>query len=408
MRLAGDAGQVHLTYCLNIHAGETWAEHRESIRTSACRVRDLVAWPGDFGLGLRLGARAAAELDEAGRLREVAQWLAAQRLYAFTINGFPYGTFHGTRVKEQVYAPDWTQAARVEYTLRLGRILAALLPEGVPGSISTVPGTYRAWAGPGVRARILANLVTVVAALSRLEAETGRMVCLALEPEPDCLWDQVEQVMEWFHHDLLTHGVTLLAAQVGSSRETAAQALRRHLGVCLDTCHQSVLYDDPGLALTRLLESGVAVPKIQISAAPVFETTAAGLDRARGFIDPCYLHQSCLSTRTGLRQRYADLPEAIAAAGGMPEASELRTHFHIPLVLDAGAGFRSTRAELSRPFWRLAGSGRVPHLEVETYSFGVLPPELRQVSVEASLAGELAWVQRALAEARAPGAGAVL
>ena len=195
MRIAAGSGQVHLTYCLNIHAGETWAEHLQAIRGPACQVRDRLGCREPFGLGLRLGARAAAELDHPETLREAAQCLAAERLYAFTINGFPYGTFHGTRIKENVYAPDWTKPERVAYTLRLARILAALLPEGVPGSISTVPGTYRAWLQPGDEGRIVANLMTVVAALARLEKQTGRHLCLALEPEPDCLWDQVSQVI---------------------------------------------------------------------------------------------------------------------------------------------------------------------------------------------------------------------
>ncbi len=399
MKIAVGSGHVHLTYCLNIHAGETWAEHLQAIRGPACRVRDLLGGAAPFGLGLRLGARAAAELDDPAALRDAAHYLASERLYVFTINGFPYGTFHGTRVKENVYAPDWTKPERVDYTLRLARILAALLPAGVPGSISTVPGTYRAWVQPGDEGRIMAQLMSVVAALARLEEETGRRICLALEPEPDCLWDQVSQIVAAFGGDLVGQALPALARDLGRRPAQAEALLRRHLGVCLDTCHQSVLLEDPGTALDELERHGIAVPKIQVSAAPIFATSPAGLERARSFIDPCYLHQSCLTAADGTRHRFADLPEAIAAAAALAGPGELRTHFHIPLCVAGGAGFRSTRDDLDAGFWRRVATGYAPHLEVETYTFAVLPPELRSMPVAENIAAELTWTRRALAAA---------
>jgi hypothetical protein len=398
MKIAAGTGCIHLTYCLNIHAGETWAEHLQAIRTSACRVRDLLGCQGPFGLGLRLGARAAGELADPETLREAAEYLASQNLYAFTINGFPYGTFHGTRVKENVYAPDWTRPERVDYTLCLADILAGLLPAGVPGSISTVPGTYRDWVKPGDVERIVANLATVVAALSRLEDRTGRSICLALEPEPDCLWDQVSQLVAAFAGELRQQAVPALASSLGLRPARAEAVLRRHLGVCLDTCHQSVLLENPGAALDTLERNGIAVPKIQVSAAPIFATSPVGLERARSFIDPCYLHQSCLTEADGTRRRFLDLPEAIEAASALAGQGELRTHFHIPLCVADGPGFRSTRADLDAGFWRRVATGYAPHVEVETYTFAVLPPELRRMPVEENIAAELAWVRQALAE----------
>lgn len=405
MRLSTPAGTLHLTYCLNIHPGETWAENREAIRTAACAVRDRLGWQQPFGLGLRLGARAAAELDDPQRLREVARFLDAHNLYAFTINGFPYGTFHHTRVKENVYAPDWTTAERLAYTLRLARILAALVPEGVPGSISTVPGTYRRWVRDGSVVQIAAQLAAAAAALSALEDQTGRRITLALEPEPDCLWDESGQIIHFFQNELLQEGVPRVAAQRHSTRNHAESILLRHLGVCLDTCHQSVLFEAPAEAVASLTRQGIAVPKIQVSAAPIFATADAALAQARAFVDPCYLHQSCLASTAG-RQRFPDLPEAIEAAGTVVGEGELRTHFHIPLVLDGGPGFRSSRRDLDPRFWRLVAAGVAAHVEVETYTFGVLPPELRGLPVDESIAAELAWALRQLeAGAQSHGAG---
>jgi hypothetical protein len=395
---------LHLTYCLNIHPGETWEENLEAIRRSACRVRDLLGWRAAFGLGLRLSARAARELELPARLREARKFLAAEGLYAFTVNGFPYGAFHGTRIKEAVYAPDWTTVERVDYTLRLARVLAELLPEGVPGSISTVPGTYRAWAKPGDSERLRANLARAVCGLAELEQATGRHICLALEPEPDCLWERAAEVTAQVFSGAPLRGLVSGVSEVSGRPGPAAEALlRRHLGVCLDTCHQSVLRDDPAAALGVLQDAGVAIAKIQVSAAPIFGTSAEALACARGFIDSCYLHQSCLTDARGGSRRFGDLPEAIAAAELLDGPGELRTHFHIPLVVAGGQGFRSSREELGPRFWQQVSAGATPHLEVETYTFGVLPPALRGVPVEESIAGELAWVRNALAGSSAAG-----
>jgi len=389
--------RLHLTYCLNIHPGETWAENLAAIRRSACRVRDLLGWAAPFGLGLRLSARAALELEPPARLREAREFLASEKLYAFTVNGFPYGAFHGTRVKEAVYAPDWATPERVDYTLRLARILAALLPEGVPGSISTVPGTYRAWVRPGLETSIADHLADVALALADLERTTGRRICLALEPEPDCLWERATEIAKPFADRLPERIGARRQAAGGALHPPTEEVLRRHLGVCLDTCHQSVLGEDPAGALSGLLAAGVTVSKIQVSAAPIFATSAEGLGRAREFIDACYLHQSYLTGLGEAGRRFPDLPEAIAAAEALASPGELRTHFHIPLVLAGATGFRSSRSELGSRFWGLVRSGASPHIEVETYTFGVLPPALRQVAVEESIAGELSWVAQGLA-----------
>ncbi len=386
---------LHLTYCLNIHPGETWAAQRAAITGPATAVRQGLGWPGPFGLGLRLGAQAVADLQSPEARRDLAETLAKGGFYAFTINGFPYGTFHGTRVKEAVYAPDWSTPERLTYTLRLAAILAELLPAGVTGSISTVPGTYRAWATPDRLEALAANLAAAALDLAGLEERHGRHVVLALEPEPDCLWDETALMIDGFQDVILRRGAAWVQRHRGGSRDTAEAVLRRHLGVCLDTCHQAVLGEDPSAALQALQSHGIAVGKIQISAAPFFQTSPEGLAQASRFQDGCYLHQSTLSTASG-RRRYADLPEALAAARALGEPGELRTHMHIPLVLAGGPGYISSRQELGGAFWKIAAGGVAPHVEVETYSFDVLPPELRGQTAVESIVGELSWVRRHL------------
>jgi hypothetical protein len=110
---------LHLAYCTNVHRGETWAQTFETLERHTLVVRRRVAAGRPYAIGLRLGARAAEELAQPAALTAFRHWLDAHDCYVFTINGFPYGSFHGTRVKEQVYAPDWSTPERLAYTQRL-------------------------------------------------------------------------------------------------------------------------------------------------------------------------------------------------------------------------------------------------------------------------------------------------
>src|ERR1041384_384449 len=133
---------LHLAYCTNVHPGGDWAQTFDSLQRYALEVKEKLGCDGPYAIGLRLSAQAAHELSDAARFLEFRRWLDRHHCYVFTINGFPFGVFHGTRVKEQVYRPDWTDPQRVEYTNRLFDLLARLRPEDVEGSVSTLPGSF--------------------------------------------------------------------------------------------------------------------------------------------------------------------------------------------------------------------------------------------------------------------------
>ena len=389
---------LHLGYCQNIHPAESWGDAFAAIRTHAPVVRDRVA-PGrpPFGLGLRLSARAAAELDAPRKLAEFAAWLADNGMYVFTVNGFPYGEFHGTRVKEQVYAPDWRTSQRLEYTLRLGRILAALLPEGMEGSISTVPGSYKAWCPTLVEAeQARFGIVRAAVGLAEISEQTGRMIRLALEPEPDCLLDSSADMLEFWNGLFQPEQFEVLACAAVRPAEMLEKALRGHLGFCVDTCHLAVNFEEPVVVLQRLLAAGVPIPKVQISAAPVLACADSAL--LEPLRDAVYLHQTRVRLPDGSIRRFGDLPRTSELADLATDGCELRTHFHVPLCWAGGGGFGTTRDGLSPEFFRLLLSGSVtPHVELETYTFSVLPEAWRARTVDESLAAEYAWFLKARA-----------
>jgi sugar phosphate isomerase/epimerase len=396
MRLPGPR-ERHLTYCSNIHPGESWAEVRENLERYVLPVRERVA-PGEpFGLGLRLSARAARTLSEPDRLEELRDFLRLHDLYLFTLNGFPYGTFHGEPVKEEVYLPDWLQAERLDYTNRLADLLAALLPEGLEGTISTVPGAFAPRvAGEADAARIAAAMAAHVAHLLRLRESTGRRIALALEPEPCCHLETVAETVEFFERHLFAPAaVAALAREAGLSPTTAEAALREHVGVCFDACHMAVEFEEPAAALAAFRRAGIRVPKVQVSAGLRVELGAGDervLAALGAFADDVYLHQVVERRPDGAITRYLDLPEALAAAARAPAGPrEWRIHFHVPLFRERLGLFESTQGYL-RELLPLPGEGtECAHFEVETYTWDVLPPEYRQEDVVAAVARELEW-----------------
>ncbi len=378
---------LHLAYCTNVHRGETWAETFAALERHTLPVRQRVAPGRSYAIGLRLGQRAAAELAAPATLAAFKAWLARHDCYVFTINGFPYGSFHGTRVKEQVYAPDWSTPERLAYTLQLFELLAALLPPGVAGSVSTVPASFKPWvvAEPARLAKIFANLTACGRAIAALAARTGHDLHLGLEPEPCCHLETTAETVDFF------------AAWRASDPAVDREGLLRFVGVNYDCCHLAVEFEAAKEALDRLAAAGLRLSKLHLSSALRVRPDAAGRAALAAFAEPTYLHQVVVGSAGGgeVRRRFVDLPEALATPSSAPD-DEWRVHFHVPLHAAPGEPFADTRDPLEAALdWLAAHPGACGHLEMETYTWEVLPAALR-VPIEDQLAGEYAWTLAAL------------
>ncbi len=395
MKLA-NAELGHLTYCSNIHPGETWPEVFSNLQRYLPAIKGQVADSREMGVGLRLSAIAAEALSEPDALAEFRDFLDASGLYVFTINGFPYGPFHGVRVKELVYQPDWQYQERLAYTDLLADLLAVLLPDDpdLEGSVSTVPGTFKPVAdGPGVIDEIAANLVQHAAHLVELREQSGRSIALALEPEPYCLLETIDETIAFFERYLFGRAaVRGLRELTGLSAGEAEAALRRHLGVCYDVCHAAVEFEDPAGSLEALRRAGIAVPKLQLSAAlKIAEVGPETARQLRPFDEPVYLHQVVARTDEGL-VRHLDLPQALGTLDASLGA-EWRVHFHVPIFFDELQHFSTTQDFLRQILALHRQQPISPHLEVETYTWDVLPVRYRQDGIGPAIARELAWVQ---------------
>jgi hypothetical protein len=396
VRISRD-GALHLTYCTNIHAADGWDAVEANIHRYAPALKARFAPDTPFGIGLRLSARDARELAEGDRLARFREWLDAEGLYVAIINGFPFGSFHRSVVKAEVYAPDWREEARVSYTLDLARILSRLVPEGVDGGVSTAPLSYKDWMPVHDTAGwelVTDNVVRVAIALARLRTDTGALIHLDIEPEPDCAIETADETVDFFERWLLPRGTARVARELGVSDADARAILLDHIRVCFDCCHVSVEHEDHLQTLDRLKQSGIRVGRVQLSSAlrvdmPADASTAESVtDRLRRFADATYLHQVVTRNADGLAH-YPDLDPALDSAPAGP--AEWRIHFHVPLFTREYDGLGSTQDDVGRVISTAVTQPFTTHLEIETYTWDVLPGTLK-IDLLESIAREYEWV----------------
>ncbi len=395
---------THLTYCLNIHPGEAWADQQAAIEQEAAAVKAAICPGRPFGLGLRIGRRALDDLAAPGAVDTLRRVLDRLGCYVFTVNAFPYGPFHGQPVKTGVYLPDWAQRERLDYTLGVADVLAALLPEGVDGSISTLPLAY---GEPLLSAdqivQICERLADAALALHAIEARTGRLLHLGLEPEPDCLLETTSGCIAFFERSLLPLGVAWLCRQQGLTMPQAERILYRHIGICFDTCHLAVQFESLSDSLRLLQRHSIRLSKVQLSAALETRSSQAAVYALFPFAqDTVYLHQAKLLQADGTLISWADLtPERLTSWNVRTPARPCRIHYHVPLDFAGGDNLASTAALLTPEFYRTAQLCGAPHFEIETYTFAVLPPAWRERSLVANLIAEYRQVLAAWPQAQA-------
>lgn len=357
-----------ITYCTNIHPGESWADTFQNLQSHIPCVKSAVSPNAPFPVGLRLSGLAASEIT-ARESAAFVEWMHKNDIFVPTINGFPYGSFHKTAVKEHVYLPDWRQAERADYTVKLADLLDAWLPEGISGSISTVPAGFRSCIGDADLNGIRKNLVAVLEHLDRLRQSGGKVIVLALEPEPGCLLETVEDVIRFFE-------------QMNFPGE-----LRTGLGICFDCCHHAVEFENPSKALARLAEAGVTIAKVQVSSA--LRLTDPSRAILESLCEPTYLHQVVIRNVNGMITRYNDLPDALREhhiRGG----DEWRIHFHLPVFLKNTLWCETTQYFIEEILPLL---DRNTLLEIETYTWDILPPEMQMENVTRSIIREIEWLK---------------
>jgi hypothetical protein len=376
-------------YCTNVHAGATLDETRANLERHALAVKQRYSPDRPMGVGLWLSAKAAEELLLNHGEGEFGEWLAEHGLVPYTLNGFPYGDFHQQVVKHRVYEPTWWQPERLHYTMQLAQIQDAILPLSMEGSISTLP---IAWGTPCPSREELeqaaVQLRQAARWLAQLEAESGRLIYLCLEPEPGCVFSFADDAVHFFQWQLFGHG--------------DEAAVRRHIRICHDICHAAVMFEDQEEVLRKYAAAGIQVGKMQVSAAlrmdldlfepPAVETRKAAIKQLSQFAEDRYLHQTVV--RRGVDDVfYEDLRPALETESG-DLRGEWRVHFHVPIYLKEFGRLRATQEQIEQCLAAARKHTNCQHYEVETYAWGVLPSDLQQPDLAAGIAEELKWFER--------------
>ena len=354
-----------LSYCTNVHPGVTVDEVILGLRQYTQEIQRSIGRP--LAAGLWLSQPVIRELlansSQITRLREA---LVESQLVAYTLNAFPYGDFHSERVKENVYLPDWTEPSRLQYTLDCAHVLAQLLPEGVEGSLSTVPLGFKTLSHkPGFQSTCVHQLIQFAKAMDELHDDTGQVIRLAIEPEPLCVLETTPETIAFF-------AALREAADVSGDRA----AVDRHIGVCYDVCHQSVEFEDVAASIRELDDARIRINKVHITCAiEVRQPNAESLAALSRFVEPRYLHQTFAQSRSGKIVHILDLDRALCEQPPQEfhDAETWRVHFHVPVDAESLGPLFTTRDDLRKALVQIQLLNYAPHLEVETYTWGVLP-----------------------------------
>jgi len=387
----------HLSYSTLVHPSDNWELMSHSLRTYVPQVKRRVSPNQPFGLSLRLAAPSAEALVHDRAAREgLKRFLVENDLYLYTVNAFPYGAFKGTIVKEQVYEPDWRSEERTEYTINVADILADVAPQGLAPSIQTAPlGFKPRVTGPDVVAAYTEHVLRVAAHLVRTEARTGKTVTLALEPEPHCFLETTDETIDYFRNHLYSgRSAERLARLADIPVSDAIGALRRHLGVVFDIGHQAVGFEDIPASLEKLVEAGVPILKLQeVAAMHIPHVTDEAVEALQRFAQTVYLSQT-VEKKNGKITKFLNLEDAFAARKADPGPREWRTHFHVPVFLDdLGGKFGTTRFALEAALKMHKEKPLSGQLEIETYTWDVLPDHLKTGDIVDYVCREIEWVR---------------
>lgn len=391
---------VRLGYCLNLRACTDVPALLTLLRSVIEPVRVALGSARPFGVGMYVPASLAKTLAAPSGVHELdtlARELEAMGLDPFTWNAFPFGDFGDEGLKQRVFEPTWAQPERLEYTLDVARIAAALVRR-LNGasvlstrhvSISTHTGGWGTTLTDAQREECAFQLARCVDGLATIEESTGVRVVLALEPEPGAN-APTQRTLDTFAAFVAERAVRLLQDERNRSSANAELLVRRHLGACLDACHSAVEGEADVVAREIAARTRATPTKLQYASAlrvVAPATNTAGVERLLALAEPRFLHQV---RGHGPPEPLAvddlpDLARELASERGdlWRSAEEWTCHLHVPVDLeDLGGALRTTRDDADAILASLVGdpagwSANELHVEIETYTWEVLPGWVR-------------------------------
>ncbi|WP_143870497.1 metabolite traffic protein EboE [Catenovulum sediminis] len=370
--------QAHeLAYCSNVHPGDELPAVMDNLVSFFQPVRQQRQLE-QMASGLWLSANTVKKLSGIHAHNQLAAFKASlvqNGVRLTSLNGFPYGDFHQDVVKQKVYSPCWATQARLDYSVELATILADCLPEGkTSGAISTLPLGYAVNWSDTHQYKAVQNLLRLIWQLERLEQKSGKCIRFALEMEPDCVLEETQQLINFFHQHLIPQA---------KLQGIAENTVLRYLGCCYDTCHQAVMFEDCQQSLNAIHSAGIVVAKIQISnALSVRLENKAQVDAlCHLFSDKKFLHQCkiMLPDENHKKNQMVSLPDLdqseLALLLKQYDCLQCRIHYHVPIhkkniqINEHFEVLTTQDAILSTLDFLSAHKNLKPELEIETYTW---------------------------------------
>ena len=358
-------------YCTNIHPGESWDEIISSLKENTLNIQKGLT----SEIGLRISARALKEVARK-EINDFKKWLALENLKVCTVNAFPYGNFNKGIVKKDVYLPDWQSEKRVSYTLDTIELMLELDSEV---TISTVPlGWKDSFQQPSSVVNACQNLLKVALRLRDIYDKEGIQILVCLEPEPGCYLENTESVIRFFNDYLFN-------SKFFSQSEIAI--LRQFIGICFDVCHFSTMFESAVESYKKISQL-VDIHKVQVSSGLKFIGSLEDFKKnISSFKDGRYLHQ--LMIQNNDQQFFLSDLENYPLLDG---EAEFRVHYHVPIFLNELEGFQGTNKDIVDLINYFNENKIEQTLEVETYTFEVLPAKYQEQGIRESIRRELKWL----------------
>lgn len=396
----GTNKNLNLAYCTNVHPGESWEDIFFNLKTYVPHLKKTLSPNEQFGIGLRLSNISTYDLLKGNTIVEFQSWLHENKLYVFTINGFIYGQFHGKKIKDNVFRPDWSTLERRDYTLRLIEITEKLLVGGKEASISTSPISYKPWLNKTEAEKVCLisahHMALLIEKMVNIFDNTGKYIHIDIEPEPDCLIEKSLDVITYFEKYLLTHTAGFLTKSMDITKAKAEEFILKHIQLCYDVCHFAVKYEKPINVFKKLNTTGIRIGKIHLSSAlrVKIPNDQHGINKLEEQLQKLtksnYLHQVVQKNGDGTIKNYRDLTQALPYLKNN-KSEEWRIHFHVPLFFNNTGMFKSTQSEVIETLNFLKDNLVTPNLEIETYTWDFLPNEIK-TDLATSLQNEYQWV----------------
>lgn len=325
---------ANFSYCMNVHPADTLEDLIKNLKELAYPIAQKTKHIYEMGVELHLNHIVAEEAMQ--KIDYLKSNLEKLNLKVFSVNNYPLIDFHQKIVKDKVYLPSWAHTERTKATITCAKVLAQLIATNQSASISTLAGAYRYHDGFSQIDVICQNYLDAFEEIKKINQTYKVNISLALEPEPDTTLDSIQSIIQFFEIDL---------KKASDKRKLNFSQVKSIIGLNLDACHASVIFEKPADALRILHSKGIQTFKFHITNAPILRPpyTTEKIIAFKKLNEPKYLHQT-FALKNKQVTKFKDLSDFNFE--NCNDYEEIRTHFHVPLNLQSFSSLNTSNEEV--------------------------------------------------------------